>query len=209
MEIENDVLCVVPTNDVGFTETECKELLNEMASDQVITEKVLVAEDSVLLPTDVLDLSHFKKYFNEASQTHLSEVKTISTNNQKKYNSEFINENSQSHFKKYLKENTSHDSGHLNYKFSRASFQTKLKEEPKVVQMLSEQQKEAVKNISVLSKFLLSQMEENKLGYLDTSKKSIKDKWLTSKEKFTNKLNDTKKKIFFSIVKRAQKALNI
>lgn len=137
-----------------------------------------------------------------------------------------LNEKSQTHFKKFIKSDGELDSNEResNYTYSRAGLggtmsttRNKPATEANIINnttsvgnILSEHQMslkyaEAISNINEISKKLLKEVENMQ----PPAKKNLKDKISDTVIDFKRKLTDTKRDLFFSLVSRAQKVLNI
>lgn len=71
--------------------------------------------------------------------------------------------------------------------------------------------KEAVDGLKNISHFLLKEVEAGHIGYLPpvAAKKTLKESLVEKVQEAKTKVEDVKKQVFFSLVNRAQKALNI
>lgn len=70
------------------------------------------------------------------------------------------------------------------------------------------EQEEAIANLVKLSRFLLKEVEEGKLSHI-SDKKTLKQLVFEKVQNVKAKVEDVKKEVFFSLVNRAQKVLNI
>jgi len=127
-------------------------------------------------------------------------------------NKNHLNENSQAHFKKFIKA----EGGKSDYTFSRAglggTMSTGRTHKSSVTNILCEKEaaikcKEAIDNINKISQKILQEFEYS-MSHTPVEK-NLSDKLSAALDTFKEKAVSAKRNIFFSIVNRAQKMLNI
>lgn len=222
----NDDLSVIVVDDEGFADlVEMHEHLEEsepVAIEEADIEFPTVLEVSVEEPElveepflkaeefmEVLEIPTLLKYDDFNKQIH--QLKELVQKHQHK--------TAQSHFKKFFKDADAEvDDRKTNYIFSRpgkggtmSTNQSQSVAHVLHAQETSAKYQDAFDNINRISQILLKEVESGHIGILPIVpvKKTLKDKVVDVVSDTKNKIATTKRNVFFSLVNRAQKALNI